>query len=749
MAVATPIPFVKARFFDRCGNVLAGGKVYTYEPHSTTPKVTYTAPISGTPNTNPITLDAAGEADIYLAGRYRIIVQDSKGVVVNDNDDVGSWYSGDLDSQLESINQYLTNSGDVLIASQQARIDEMVNNGLVGAGSTDLLVALPSGRNQRDKNSEAISVLDYYLSSDNGDYGPALIRALDVSNNVFWPAFSGTYAIKSQVSKTLTSDVVIDFRGNNINFTGNVTLIGSVISGTRTLNANAAQYATQISLTNTTNLAVGDLLFINTTIAVEAAWSNTKKDTVKIKSISGTTIELAEGLNFAYATADAGLSITVYRPAKATFIRPKFTLTTVVGQAMFELRGLHNIVLENPVAYGDKASFTPSTNDTRRMFLIDRCVGLSASKCEFSALSYPFLIVGGSRNADINGITANFCRHLVEPGDWAKTVTIENIIASDCYASVSAHPAFDVSYDNVRAQREEHLPNGRCVGFSLRNAKIHTIADNTANGPYFQNLAMNDGFAYLHNHADVNFENVDLSSPNRTSATLGVSNARDVTVTNVRCADFLAAVSGGVTGGIVFSGNNKIGAGSAPHAGLTGVRNKTKIANNPLLAAELIAGVYHIDLRKNLVDQSNYFLHSYGSVLQSTSGEPCVVPLQIHTNAFADIDNPAMLRCLLKLRGTVRHNNAGAVSYQERHFVFYHQSGEPSNVIFPVTPIFTSVAQGIANESLDISVGNVTQAGATQLGATQDFYVQFDVTLSSGRTNPFYGLTYELEMFRV
>ena len=36
----TPIPFVKARFFDRCGKPLAGGKVYTYEANTTTDKTT-------------------------------------------------------------------------------------------------------------------------------------------------------------------------------------------------------------------------------------------------------------------------------------------------------------------------------------------------------------------------------------------------------------------------------------------------------------------------------------------------------------------------------------------------------------------------------------------------------------------------------------------------------------------------------------------------------------------------------------
>lgn len=123
MAIATPIPFLRARFCDRCNNPLAGGKVFTYEPNSLTPKDTYTAPISGTPNTNPIVLDAAGEADIYLAGRYRIIVQDRNGVVIDDRNDVGSWFSDSLDSQFQSINDYLDLQGAAVADAAQSRVN--------------------------------------------------------------------------------------------------------------------------------------------------------------------------------------------------------------------------------------------------------------------------------------------------------------------------------------------------------------------------------------------------------------------------------------------------------------------------------------------------------------------------------------------------------------------------------------------------------------------------------------------------
>ncbi len=99
----TPIPFVKARFFDRCGKPLAGGKVYTYEANTTTPKVTYKDPYGLTPNTNPIILDAVGEADIYLDGTYRIRITDCNDVLVNDVAKIGSWFSDNLQDTLDNI----------------------------------------------------------------------------------------------------------------------------------------------------------------------------------------------------------------------------------------------------------------------------------------------------------------------------------------------------------------------------------------------------------------------------------------------------------------------------------------------------------------------------------------------------------------------------------------------------------------------------------------------------------------------
>lgn len=77
MAVLSPSP--KAQFLDANGAPLAGGKVFTYAAGTTTPLATYTTGAAGTANTNPIILDARGEADIFYTNgvSYKIVLKDS------------------------------------------------------------------------------------------------------------------------------------------------------------------------------------------------------------------------------------------------------------------------------------------------------------------------------------------------------------------------------------------------------------------------------------------------------------------------------------------------------------------------------------------------------------------------------------------------------------------------------------------------------------------------------------------------
>lgn len=73
------LPLGKSQFLDANGRPLAGGKIYHYIPATTTPKDTWQDGAGTILNTNPVTLDAAGEAVILGTGSYRQILTDSLG----------------------------------------------------------------------------------------------------------------------------------------------------------------------------------------------------------------------------------------------------------------------------------------------------------------------------------------------------------------------------------------------------------------------------------------------------------------------------------------------------------------------------------------------------------------------------------------------------------------------------------------------------------------------------------------------
>ena len=57
---------------DANGKPFPGGKLYTYEPGTTTAKSAYTTAALSVAHSNPITLDADGQATVYLSGRYKM-----------------------------------------------------------------------------------------------------------------------------------------------------------------------------------------------------------------------------------------------------------------------------------------------------------------------------------------------------------------------------------------------------------------------------------------------------------------------------------------------------------------------------------------------------------------------------------------------------------------------------------------------------------------------------------------------------
>lgn len=80
--IATILPPPRTVFLDLNSNPLSGGKVYTYEPSTTTPQTTWQDAGETTPNSNPIILDGNGSCLLYGNTEYTLTVTDSLGNLV-------------------------------------------------------------------------------------------------------------------------------------------------------------------------------------------------------------------------------------------------------------------------------------------------------------------------------------------------------------------------------------------------------------------------------------------------------------------------------------------------------------------------------------------------------------------------------------------------------------------------------------------------------------------------------------------
>lgn len=83
------LPYPRFRAWTSNNTPLAGGKLYTYEPGTTTPKAVFQDTLLTTPHTNPVVLDANGEALIYTSGKYKYVLDDASDVQVWEEDNIG------------------------------------------------------------------------------------------------------------------------------------------------------------------------------------------------------------------------------------------------------------------------------------------------------------------------------------------------------------------------------------------------------------------------------------------------------------------------------------------------------------------------------------------------------------------------------------------------------------------------------------------------------------------------------------
>lgn len=188
--MATLLPEGKQSFTDGAGVPLVGGKLYTYDAGTSTPRPTYADAAGTVPNPNPVVLDARGEATVFWQGAYKAVLKDKNNVTIWTIDgvaDAGSALALDL---LDTA----PGKGAALVGFKQS-----------GSGA--------ASRTAQDKLREFVSVMDFGAVGDGVADDTAAIQAALVSGatEVYLPA--GLYGVKSTGAALTLSGSGIKFHG--------------------------------------------------------------------------------------------------------------------------------------------------------------------------------------------------------------------------------------------------------------------------------------------------------------------------------------------------------------------------------------------------------------------------------------------------------------------------------------------------------------------------------------------------------
>jgi hypothetical protein len=132
----SPVGGVAAQFFDNDGNVLSGGKIYTYSAGSSTPAATYTTSAGNITHSNPIILDSAGRVpsgEIWLTDgvNYKFVVNNASNILIGTYDNISGINSNFL---------AFTNSQEIITATAGQTVFNLSINYQVGTNSLSIFV---------------------------------------------------------------------------------------------------------------------------------------------------------------------------------------------------------------------------------------------------------------------------------------------------------------------------------------------------------------------------------------------------------------------------------------------------------------------------------------------------------------------------------------------------------------------------------------------------------------------------------
>lgn len=251
--MAILMPEGKQSFTNSTGDPLVGGKVYTYDAGTNNPRQTFSDAAGLVPNTNPVILDARGEATIFWNGTYKVVLKDALDNTIWTVDNIAA---NDVTAAVAAL------QADLLSTASAAKGAGMIGflyslgyvAGTVGRWLQDLALAAGSTfigwisagagavlRTVRDKLRDQNCVFDFMTTAQIADVQAgtlaldvtaAVQAAIDASygKKLFFP--KGAYKITSELKVLVYANAGVNNLGVHL-FGEAMGPISGVLSGTR------------------------------------------------------------------------------------------------------------------------------------------------------------------------------------------------------------------------------------------------------------------------------------------------------------------------------------------------------------------------------------------------------------------------------------------------------------------------------------------------------------------------------------
>lgn len=245
-----------AQFFTNDGQILSGGKIYTYTAGTSTPTNTYTSDVGVSLNANPIILDSSGRLpeDMWLSEgvKYRFVLTDSDNVQIRTYDDI------------PGINDFAT--GAIPWANITGKPTTLAGYGITNGLSTTVAAAtyapiasptftgtalIPD--NAPSNTNYAVGYLEAPQNAKTSNY--TLILS-DSGKSIVMNATSGTLTIPANATVAYpvgTVIIVINVNSTSLSISitsDTLTLVNSTSTGTRTLARNGVATCIKIGATS-------------------------------------------------------------------------------------------------------------------------------------------------------------------------------------------------------------------------------------------------------------------------------------------------------------------------------------------------------------------------------------------------------------------------------------------------------------------------------------------------------------------